>query len=122
MLFRPEVGQDALHEMLNIISRSGEGSALVVLKTFGDLSSLGLMSFPRPGYTLALDFQNRGTLTDGLLAQLDRVVQNAGGRLYPGKDGRMPRTMLEMGYPHLERFLSMRDPACGSDFLKRMML
>jgi L-gulonolactone oxidase len=116
----PEAGRDAIGEMLEIIARSGDGSALVVLKTFGDLASPGLMSFPRPGYTLALDFKNRGLPTERLMARLDAVVRNAHGALYPAKDGRMPRPMFELSYPALEQFLSFRDPACGSDFLTRM--
>jgi FAD/FMN-containing dehydrogenase len=115
-------GRDALGEMLEIIARSGEGSALVVLKTFGDLASPGLMSFPRPGYTLALDFKNRGALTLDLLARLDGVARNARGALYPAKDGRMPRAMFELSFPGWAHFLSFRDPACGSDFLSRLGL
>jgi FAD/FMN-containing dehydrogenase len=116
----PQGGQAALRELLSIIGRSGDGSALVVLKTFGDLVSPGLMSFPRPGYTLALDFRNRGEPTLRLLAALDEVVRAAGGALYPAKDGRLPRAMLDLGFPQFDRFLGFRDPACGSDFLTRM--
>ena len=117
-----EPGQDAIREVLQIIGRSGEGSVLVVLKTFGGLQSPGLMSFPRPGYTLALDFKNRGGATLNLLSRLDAVVRSAGGALYPAKDGRLPRSMLDAGYPDFDRFLTFRDPACGSDFLSRMGL
>ena len=113
-------GQAAMQELLSIIGRSGDGSALVVLKTFGDLASPGMMSFPRPGYTLALDFRNRGEPTLRLLAALDAVVRAAGGALYPAKDGRLPRAMLDQGFPRFDRFLGFRDPACGSDFLTRM--
>ncbi len=110
----------ALTEMLRIIARSGEGSALVVLKAFGDLESPGLLSFPRPGYTLALDFRNKGPATLALMDRLDAVVRAAGGALYPAKDGRMSPAMFRFGYPQLDRFLKSRDPACGSDFLTRM--
>ncbi len=113
-------GREALSEILEIIGRSGDGSALLVLKTFGDLPPEGLLSFPRPGYTLALDFKNRGQPMLDLLARLDSVVREAGGALYPAKDGRLPKAMFEAGYPNFERFLTFRDPACGSDFLTRM--
>jgi L-gulonolactone oxidase len=115
-------GRDALAALLGIVGASGQGSPLVVLKTFGSVPSPGLMSFPRPGYTLALDFANRGEPTLALMARLDQVVRAAGGALYPAKDGRMPRDMFEDAYPHLPRLLAARDPACGSDFLQRMGL
>ena len=49
-----------MRALLDEISRSGQASFLAVLKTFGDLPSPGMLSFPRPGATLALDFPNRG--------------------------------------------------------------
>lgn len=110
----------AIGEILRHVARSGEGSALVVLKAFGEARSPGLMSFPRPGHTLALDFRNRGSLTLALMASLDAIVRQAGGALYPAKDGRMSRDMLDLGYPQFQRLLASRDPACGSDFLARM--
>jgi hypothetical protein len=55
-----EVGRDAIQAMLGEINGSGDGSLLAVLKTFGDRQSVGMLSFPRPGATLALDFPNKG--------------------------------------------------------------
>jgi L-gulonolactone oxidase len=116
----PEAAEGALKAMLNAVAASGEGSALVVLKSFGELASPGWMSFPRPGHTLAIDFQNRGPSTLALMARLDDVVREAGGALYPAKDGRMSRRMLDLGYARFPDLLALRDPACGSDFLDRM--
>lgn len=78
------------------------------------------MSLPRPGHTLALGFRNRGAATQALLARLDELVLQAGDRLYPAKDDRMPPAMLEAGYPELPRFRRSIDPACRSDFWVRM--
>jgi hypothetical protein len=51
-----EVGQPAVQAMLDAIAASGEGSFLAVLKTFGNREAKGMLSFPQPGVTLALDF------------------------------------------------------------------
>jgi FAD/FMN-containing dehydrogenase len=114
-------GKEAVAAMLKAIADSGEGSFLAVLKTFGQRPSLGLLSFPRPGVTLALDFPNRGTRTHRLLERLDAIVREAGGRLYPAKDARMPRDLFESGYPRLPEFLSYRDPGIRSALSRRLM-
>jgi FAD/FMN-containing dehydrogenase len=118
----PEGSEAAVRELLTIISQSGEGSFLAVLKAFGARPSPGLLSFPMAGYTLALDFRNRGAETLRLLDRLDAVVAEAGGRLYPAKDARMGRALFERGYPRLDEFRRFRDPVCQSDFARRMML
>lgn len=112
--------RDATHEMLKAIADEGQGSFLAVLKTFGDVASPGLLSFPRPGTTLALDFPNHGQSTLRLLARLDDIVHEAGGRLYPAKDGRMPAKMFQSGYPEWERFSDYVDPAFSSAFWRRV--
>jgi len=108
-------------EMLNVISRSGQGSFLAVLKTFGDIKSPGLLSFPMPGVTLALDFPNKGESTVKLLEELDKVVLQAGGRLYLAKDARMSPEMFEAGYPNLKKFARYRDPGMSSALSRRLL-
>lgn len=114
-------GRDAVQAMLAAIARSGEGSFLAVLKTFGERVAPGMLSFPAPGVTLALDFPNRGERTRRLFMQLDAIVQEAGGRLYPAKDARMSRTLFEAGYPRLQEFLPFRDPGISSAMSRRLM-
>lgn len=115
------VAQDAIGAMLHEIARSGEGSFLAVLKTFGSRESLGMLSFPQPGATLALDFPNRGERTRKLFERLDAVVREAKGRLYPAKDARMPRELFEAGYPRLPEFMKYRDPGISSGLSRRLM-
>lgn len=115
------VGQDAVREMLDAIARAGDGSFLAVLKTFGDRQSAGMLSFPQPGVTLALDFPNKGARTLQLFARLDQIVSEAGGRIYPAKDARMPRALFEAGYPRLAEFLQYRDPGISSSMSRRLM-
>lgn len=114
-------GRAPLRALLETISASGEGSFLAVLKAFGDRPAAGLLSFPQAGWTLALDFRNRGAATLALLDTLDRIVTEARGRLYPAKDARMSPAMFRAGYPLIERFLPQIDPAMQSDFWKRVM-
>jgi FAD/FMN-containing dehydrogenase len=116
----PFAASAAIPELLGRIGRSGQGSFLSVLKTFGEKASPGLLSFPRPGVTLALDFPNRGERTLELMRDLDAVVRDAGGRLYPAKDSRMSPEMFKAGYPDLDRFGRAIDPAMHSDFSRRV--
>lgn len=114
-------GEATVQAMLGEIARSGEGSFLAVLKTFGDRQPVGMMSFPQPGVTLALDFPNRGELTEKLFLRLDAIVREAGGRIYLAKDARLPRELFEAGYPRLGEFLNYRDPGISSALSRRLM-
>lgn len=116
-----EIGKDAVEAMLKAISRSGEGSFLAVLKTFGNRQSAGMMSFPQPGVTLALDFPNRGERTHKLFEHLDNIVREAKGRIYPAKDARMPMSLFVDGYPRLVEFMKYRDPGISSGLSRRLM-
>lgn len=114
-----EGGEQAIKSLLQDIHHSGEASFLVVLKEFGDHPSPGLLSFPRPGLTLALDFPNRGEKTKRLLASFDETVLSVGGALYPAKDARMPAAMFSAGFPGLEEFKAFIDPKFSSAFWRR---
>jgi FAD/FMN-containing dehydrogenase len=116
-----EFGNDAVQAMLKEISRSGEGSFLAVLKTFGNHQSTGMLSFPRPGVTLALDFPNKGARTSQLFERLDAVVREAKGRIYLAKDARTPRDLFESAYPRLSEFIPYRDAGISSAMSRRLM-
>lgn len=116
-----EVGVVVTTQMLAEIGRSGQGSFLAVLKTFGARQSPGLLSFPQPGVTLALDFPNQGASTLALFERLDAIVREAKGRIYLGKDARMPRDLFEAGYPRLNEFLKYRDPGISSEMSRRLL-
>ncbi|WP_257292905.1 FAD-binding oxidoreductase, partial [Endozoicomonas sp. ONNA1] len=116
----PEAAEAATSELLSVIAKRRQGSFLAVLKTFGSKPSLGMMSFHRPGSTLALDFPNQGKETLRLLADLDAIVREAGGALYPGKDARMPADLFQMGYPQWQTFSEYIDPNFSSAFWQRV--
>ncbi len=97
----PLEAKQGLVEILRRISDKGMGSFLAVLKVFGKQESI--ISFPKEGYTLALDFPVRPGLLE-FLDELDQIVLDYGGRLYMSKDARMKPAVLQQGYPHLEQF------------------
>lgn len=116
-----EPAREAIALLLREIGRSGMGSFLAVLKVCGELASPGLLSFPQPGVSLALDFPNRGEKLFRLFIRLDAIVGEAGGRLYPAKDGRMPAAMFRAGYPRWREFTQYLDPCFSSSFWRRVM-
>ncbi len=117
----PAVARDGMRELLERIAASGQGSFLAVLKQFGAIVSPGLLSFPRPGTTLALDFANRGRVTFELLDRLDDIVVAAGGAVYPAKDARMSGERFRTYFPAWRQFEAFIDPAFSSGFWRRVM-
>jgi decaprenylphospho-beta-D-ribofuranose 2-oxidase len=100
-------------------------SFLGVLKRFGPGS--GMLSFPMPGWTLALDVPVRNAGLAQQLDEIDRLVTEAGGRVYLGKDARLAPALVPAMYPELERWLEARfslDPGhvMRSDLERRLEL
>jgi decaprenylphospho-beta-D-ribofuranose 2-oxidase len=121
------VGQEAaVRRSLELISAARAPSFVTVLKRFGD-GDPGLLSFPMAGWTLALDFPARTPGLARLLDLLDRLVVNAGGRVYLAKDSRVPADVLAHMYPRLEEFSKLRaaldpDGILASDLSRRLGL
>lgn len=116
----PEGAYDVLQDMLTKIGKDGMGSFLAVLKRFGRLKSPGMMSFPRPGLTLSLDLPMRGDPTLRLLDELDEIVVQNGGAVYPAKDARMSPRTFEASFPAMGEFQRFMDPALSSSFWRRV--
>lgn len=115
-----ENGYEAMQEIIERIIQSGEGSFLTVLKKFGDVPSPGLLSFPRPGLTLALDFANNGQKTLRLFNDLDTLVLENGGSVYPAKDARMSPASFQRSFPQWQEFEQYIDPQFSSSFWRRV--
>ncbi|PWJ89711.1 FAD/FMN-containing dehydrogenase [Mesorhizobium loti] len=111
--------REAVPALLAAARQAGQGSFLTVLKRFGSIRSPALLSFPRPGYTLTLDFPNRGAATLALLRDLDRITVEAGGAVNPYKDARMGADIFASSFPEWPRLEALRDPAFMSDFWVR---
>lgn len=114
-----DTARHAIPELLATAKRAGQGSFLTVLKRFGAVRSPGLMSFPRPGYTLTLDFPNRGASTLALLSELDAITLAARGAVNPYKDARMTPDVFAASFPNWEALEAMRDPGFMSGFWAR---
>jgi FAD/FMN-containing dehydrogenase len=116
----PESNLEAFEELLDRIAASGMGSFLGVIKQFGSAPAAGMLSFPRPGLTIALDFAMRGERTLELMQSLDEIVQQSGGALYPAKDARMSPALFEASYPRWRSFVPYIDPKMSSSFWRRV--
>ncbi|MFK7872371.1 MAG: FAD-binding oxidoreductase [Oligoflexales bacterium] len=116
----PLESKEILWNMIEQISTFSPGASLGVLKAFGDKRSLGIMSFPRQGWTLAVDFPYCGQNLFRFLNQLDQKVLDAGGRVYLAKDARIQPKTAESMYPQFQKWQSLWDEKCSSDFVRRM--
>ncbi|MDF1610315.1 FAD-binding oxidoreductase [Hoeflea sp. YIM 152468] len=118
-VFPSATGRETTIALIECAQNHGAASFLTVLKRFGASTSPGLMSFPRPGFTLTLDFANTGNRTLRMLDALDEIVLAAGGGLNPYKDQRMSPEMFAASFPQWKDMEAMRDPALISDFWRR---
>jgi len=109
-----------LVEILKAITSSGLASFLAVLKVFGEVPSPGMMSFPRPGITLALDFPIRRDASFDLMELLGAITLDHGGRMYPAKDATMTPAQFQAAYPQWKKFATYIDPAFDSAFWQRV--
>lgn len=114
------VAEYAVTEILKRIATAKTGSFLCVLKAFGDIKSPGLLSFPRPGITLALDFPNKGKETLALLGSLDDITRQANGAVYPAKDACMSSISFDCYFPKWRKMKPYLDPAISSVFWRRV--
>jgi FAD/FMN-containing dehydrogenase len=115
----PEHARATITRVLEMLRSSGSGSFLAVLKTFGNRQAPGMLSFARPGLTLALDFPNVPKV-HALFIQLDECIRAAGGALYPAKDARGSSALFHGAYPRWAEFQQYRDLGVSSGFLRRM--
>lgn len=111
-----------LRLILELINKSGFVSFLTVLKTFGNKKSGGLLSFPKEGITLAIDFKIDKRFNDllRLLDKLDTIITENNGSIYIAKDARMSADTFKKSYPQLNDFQKYKSPYFTSDFWQRV--
>jgi len=113
-------GKDPVREIWARSSRLGLSSFLTVLKAFGDRPSPGMMSFPQPGITLAMDIPFEGESTLKALNDLYEVVRDSRGAVYPAKDARMSPESFQVFFPQWRQFAAYVDPCFSSSFWQRV--
>jgi decaprenylphospho-beta-D-ribofuranose 2-oxidase len=121
----PEERAETMHAVVERITATGLASFLAVLKRFG-AAGPGMLSFPCPGWTLALDLPVHPRL-GALLGDLDALVVAAGGRVYLAKDSRLPPELVRRMYPRWDEFSRARtrldpDQRFVSDLSRRLRM
>ena len=99
-----DIGQEQILEKLFAgLRQLKAASFLGVLKKFGG-ESVAPMSFPRPGWTLTLDYSTLVPGLQSLLRKFDEELVAAGGRIYLIKDSRLDPSLIPLMYPELPRW------------------
>jgi decaprenylphospho-beta-D-ribofuranose 2-oxidase len=122
----PDGQESILRYVLERCRDGGVTSSLISLKRLGAASAAPL-SFPIPGWTMAMDFATGTSALSVLLDELDRRVADVGGRIYLAKDARMRAELVPVMYPRLDEWRMVQsrvDPkgVLMSDLARRLRL
>jgi len=110
-----------LQEILRRVQKDSSGSFLAVLKKFGP--GHGNLSFPREGYTLALDFKaTHKNIT--LARKITDIVKSYNGAIYLSKDALMSEEDCSsfINSDIKEKFKLIANKHCSSEQSKRINL
>ncbi|HEX7106006.1 MAG TPA: FAD-binding oxidoreductase [Acidothermaceae bacterium] len=103
----PDGAEQVLERFVTTLPDAGLTPYLVVLKRFGPGDD-GLLSFPRPGWTIAADFPSGDPALARALDEMDELTASVGGRVYLAKDSRLRPDVLTRMYPELPRWQKIR--------------
>jgi FAD/FMN-containing dehydrogenase len=116
----PEAFVSAMDAVLAIVGTTP--FFLGTLKRFGHQPPAGMLSFARPGITVAMDFANHGQRTLAMFDKLNDVARDHGGAIYPAKDATMRADHFRAGYSSVDEFRTFIDPAMTSGLARRVGL
>jgi decaprenylphospho-beta-D-ribofuranose 2-oxidase len=122
----PPAATEVVRSILDLLLEGGQTPSLTVLKRMGEATPAPL-SFPIPGWTAAVDLPDTGHLLIDVLAEADRLVSEAGGRVYLAKDSRSRPESVPAMYGRLTEWQASRaqlDPSgrFASDLSRRTRL
>ena len=103
----PDGGEAALLSLLERVAEGPVAPCIAALKRLGP--SAGQLSFPLPGWSIAMDFPAAARGLASLLDALDELVAGAHGRVYLAKDARLRSDHMPAMYPKLAEWRSERD-------------
>lgn len=112
---------DHVKAFLTLVRQSPRKTTLAVIKNFGSLPPLGHLSFPKPGFTIAMDFANPDQTLLKQLNLFDDMVIEAEGRINPGKDARMSSASFKNTFSNWQKFIPYVDKQFSSNFWRRIM-
>ena len=117
---------EVLRRVIEAFAGQGVASFLAVLKRMGPGNNAP-MSFPTEGWTLTLDMAAGLRGLPELLARVDTMVLDAGGRHYLAKDSHVSPAAVRRGYPRLAEWQATRarmdpDGRWNSDLARRLGL
>ena len=103
----PDRSSHLIKESIEKFRKIGIPSFLSVLKRFGEGNS-AFLSFPKKGWTLAVDIPLSIPKLERTLYELDIKIAEAGGRIYLAKDSRQSSDIFSLTYPRLSEWKTIQ--------------
>ncbi|QRN05082.1 FAD-binding protein [Legionella sp. MW5194] len=104
-VFAEDQAETTLAQLLRVIAKTQATPTLAVLKYF-TRPGAGLLSFVRPGFTLAVDFIH-DTNARAAIEAMNQFITDIGGRVYLAKDLFLTRDQFMVQYPEHKPFKAL---------------
>lgn len=114
-----ETAHKTIDKVILLIKKYQTGSSISVLKAFGEMKSPGLLSFPRKGITIAMDFPYKSDTKEMMHKIYDLILEQQGA-IYPAKDMLMSSDHFTKSFDNIDIFKNFIDPRFNSDLWQRV--